>query len=312
MLYMLYAKLFLIGSSLTAVSAAGAGYTSIGAGACRGNAGANDKVNSRMLKPVATEATCEAHCDAIPADGSDGICAGFSYETSASDQECILYGPGMAGSCASPNQAKTSPTTCEAVGTCNAPSTAGSEEECGTCSDASAVKAAACASIGATWTAGTWTKTGVWELAAADGAAWVGDFHHTDHVHAIAANANYVCYDKDVTDHIGKCTNGADTVDPGSGEDLCTTNFKAADTFEEASCSTAAPTADPAGDGCTWTKAPTSPTEKPAHPTVPDLSGYTFKSGACRGTSATNAADSAATKGQDRPNYMVCRLTSQD
>ena len=95
----------------------------------------------------------------------------------------------MAGSCASPNSDEISPTDCLAVGTCASPSAAGSENECGTCSDVSAVKKDACASVNGVWTAGQWTKTGVWETPEG---GYTGDFYHTDHIHSIAANANYV------------------------------------------------------------------------------------------------------------------------
>jgi hypothetical protein len=278
------------------VDAAGAAYTLMGTGPCRGNGGALDKVNSRMLENVADEAACEAYCDAVPADGSDGICAGFAYESSG-DKECILYGPGMAGSCASPNQAKTSPTTCTAVGTCSDPTTAASEKECGTCSLAEAVTSESCATVAGTWTGATWTTTGVWEDSPVDGAAWVAEFQHTDHVHSFVDNVNYVCYDKDVTDHIGKCSNSADS--PGGTD--CAAIFSAAGTYEADSC----PSGDTDTEKCVWTAAPASPTEKPPHPVVPSIAGYTFKSGACRATSATNAADPAnLPQNNDRPNYM--------
>lgn len=267
---------------LTGVSAVGGAYTKVGDGPCRGNAGANDKVNSRTLTGVSSEAACEAHCDAVPSDESDGICAGFAYEATGS-MECILYGPGMAGQCNSPNSAMTSPTTCMAVGTCTAPAAATSEDACGTCSDSSAVEKNACTSIKGTWTAGTWTTTGVWDEAAADGAAWTVEFMHTDHVHAVAPNANYVCYDKDVTDHVGKC----------SGAATCATDFAAADTFEKDSCP----------DGCTWSAAPSSPSVKQPHPATDSIGGYKAVSGACRGTSSINAAKDPPVLNQDRPNY---------
>ena len=63
--------------------AVGAAYTSVGAGACRGNGGSSDKVNSRFKNNVLTEALCEAECDAL------ATCAGFSWESSG-DKACIL------------------------------------------------------------------------------------------------------------------------------------------------------------------------------------------------------------------------------
>ena len=192
----------------------------------------------------------------------------------------------MAGSCASPNSDEISPTDCLAVGTCASPSAAGSENECGTCSDVSAVKKDACASVNGVWTAGQWTKTGVWETPEG---GYTGDFYHTDHIHSIAANANYVCYDKDVTDHVGKCTGGEN----------CTSDFAAAGTYEKDSCKTDAP------DNCIWTAAPKSPTAKPAHPAAASFSSYSYKSGACRATATTKQNDGdASNDGQDRPPYM--------
>ena len=32
----------------------------------------------------------------------------------------------------------------------------------------------------------------------------MGDFYHTDHVHGFTPNSEYECYDRDVTDHVGK------------------------------------------------------------------------------------------------------------
>ena len=62
--------------------------------------------------------------------GSDGICAGFASQ-SAGAQECLLYGPGMSGSCATPNEGIAFKDECLAIGTCDAPSTAASQNDCG-------------------------------------------------------------------------------------------------------------------------------------------------------------------------------------
>ena len=75
----------------------------------------------------------------MPSDGSDGICAGYATKHTGT-LECILYGPGMAGSCATPNEAMMSPDDCVAVGTCADPADAASKSACGTCSDSSAVQ----------------------------------------------------------------------------------------------------------------------------------------------------------------------------
>ena len=72
----------------------------------------------------------------------------------------------MSGSCAVPNDALTFKEDCDALGTCA--SGAATENECGTCSDSSATKANACATVAGTWTADVWTPTGTWELSAAE------------------------------------------------------------------------------------------------------------------------------------------------
>ena len=89
----------------------------------------------------------------------------------------------------------------------------------------------------------------------------MGDFHHTDHVHGFTPGSEYECYDRDVTDHVGKCSDGADTP---AGTD-CAAKFIAADSFEADGCPTAAP------DNCTWTKAPVAPNPKPPHPAAASL-----------------------------------------
>ena len=78
--------------------------------------------------------------------------------------DCILYGPGMSGSCAAPNNALTFKEDCLAVGICA--SDAATENECGTCSDSSVTNSVACATMLGTWTADAWTPTGIWELSA--------------------------------------------------------------------------------------------------------------------------------------------------
>ena len=76
----------------------------------------------------------------------------------------------MSGSCAAPNDALMFKDECDAVGTCA--SGAATQSECGTCSDLSATKESACATVGGTWTADVWTPTGIWELSAEE-VCWV-------------------------------------------------------------------------------------------------------------------------------------------
>ena len=262
-------------------------YTKVGDGPCRGAGGGTDKVNSRHASGM-TPDQCKAACDAIPADGSDGICAGYASMASGA-QECILYGPGMSGSC-STDPSVISPEACAALGTCS-DATKTTEATCGECSDPSATDTTTCSSLSGTWSAGVWTSTGVWEEPEG---AWTGEFHHTDHIHTVSPNAQYVCWDKDVTDHVGKCSG---TATDGTS---CKTEFQAGNTYEEDSCK----------DGCTWTPAPTSPTVKPSHPAVDMIDGYNGQSGACRSTSPANKADSSATPMQDRPPYIYKKNTA--
>jgi hypothetical protein len=126
---------------------------------------------------------------------------------------------------------------------------------------------------------------------------WTDEAFHTDHVHGHSSNANYHCYDRDITDHVGKCSNSADTP---AGTD-CAAAFAAASTYGKDSCDTAG------AAKCSWTAAPSSPAPKPPHPAAEVIPGYSVLSGACRTTSPANAADSTATPMQDRPPYMYTK-----
>ena len=68
-------------------------YTAVGdAGACRGNGGSSDRVNSKY-KLGLTQAECETECDSI------STCLGYAYMTgaaSSADAYCIIYGPEVA------------------------------------------------------------------------------------------------------------------------------------------------------------------------------------------------------------------------
>jgi hypothetical protein len=153
-----------------------------------------------------------------------------------------------------------------------------------------------CSTLAGTWTADVWTPTGIWELSAEED-GWVGDFHHTDHVHGFI-QGEYECYDRDVTDHVGKCSDGADTP---AGID-CAANFQAADSFEEDGCPTAAP------ENCVWTEAPVAPNPKPPHPTAASFDGYSHMSGACRGTPVDRLFDESP-KMTGRPAYIYRKNT---
>ena len=120
----------------------------------------------------------------------------------------------------------------------------------------------------------------------------MGDFHHTDHVHGFV-QGEYECYDRDVTDHVGKCSDGADTP---AGID-CAANFMAADSFEADGCETTAP------NNCVWTAAPVAPNPRPPHPTAASFDGYSHMPGACRGTPVDRLFDESP-KMTGRPAYI--------
>ena len=87
----------------------GARYHEVGtSGGCRGNGGSNDRINSKEGQSF-TRAECEAACD------TDTNCVGYA-SVSGGSQSCVLYGPGIAGSCNNP-AAKTKE-HCTGYGTC--------------------------------------------------------------------------------------------------------------------------------------------------------------------------------------------------
>ena len=170
-------------------------YTAIAeAGACRGNGGSSDKVNSKY-KLGLTQAECETECDSI------ATCLGYAYQTGASDVAsayCLIHGPGLAGSCS--DAALDTQEKCEAKGTCSigtvqCPETGlyclGVEE--------------ACTNLGGTWTK---SATTVWTATSDNG--WEGDSHPTTHIAAGNGNADYTCFDIDPVDHEATCINGAE------------------------------------------------------------------------------------------------------
>ena len=82
-------------------------------GACRGNGGSSDKVNSKY-KLGFTQAECETECDDIT------TCLGYAYQdgaASATAAYCIIYGPGVAGTCS--NTFQDTIEKCAAVGQCS-------------------------------------------------------------------------------------------------------------------------------------------------------------------------------------------------
>merc|ERR1712224_102298 len=93
-------------------------------GACRGPGGKDDKVESKYVHERSADA-CRQDCD------NEIRCAGYAYHPAANGGECLVFGPGMAGSCS--DSSAISPDQCAALGSCS-DSTKTSEDECGTCS----------------------------------------------------------------------------------------------------------------------------------------------------------------------------------
>ena len=256
-------------------------YTYLGTGGCRGNGGATDKVNAREAEGL-TQAECEAACTA------EATCVGYSHKDGG---WCMLYGPGLHGTC---------PDTTKKL-----------QSQCGTCSVASAIDSAGCTNAAGTWTDGGWDGPEI---------PFTGDGHLTTHVHAAhtpasGADMDYPCFDHNdfLSDHLAKCTGTG-----SSGQD-CKTVFDAADDYLIASCpgaeaDAAALEADAAyvAVGCTYTAAPAF-TPKPPH--APDMKFPGWNAampGACRsscGPGGESAGYQATcdTEKQIRPGTKWCK-----
>ena len=164
-------KAALVVLALAAGTAAAAGpintdkYTAIAeAGACRGNGGSSDRVNSKY-KLGLTQAECETECDSIT------TCLGYAYQTGAGDAAeayCLVYGPGVAGSCS--NAFQDTQEKCEALGSCSDTSV----DPCGESSSCLFIKEA-CENTGGIWTStpGVWTEPG---------GGWTGMSYVTTHM----------------------------------------------------------------------------------------------------------------------------------
>jgi hypothetical protein len=167
-------------------------------GACRGPGGVNDKVNSKYKKEMSTLDACAKECN-----DNAGQCKGFAYSPTSNNGECLIYGPGFSGSCSVTSA--TSPTGCEALGTCSDAAKT-SEDTCGACSLPSATTDATCAQIGGTWTPATWTSSNAVWTGPSDG--WLSDYFSSDLVVGVVAagsEGDYTCYDVDTKDHHAKC-----------------------------------------------------------------------------------------------------------
>lgn len=224
-------------------------------GPCRGPGGVNDKINSRMAIEN-TKEECNTACIDLLA------CVGYSYCSNCNGGECILYGPGVDGTCSDPS-ALNEP-ACEAIGTCSDTDQL-TEETCGTCSEPTATSEVLCEVVSATWTKNTWTSSNEqWEDAEDP---WTGESHHSTVIAGTTneTSSNYICVDLDPEDHMAHCT--------GDGTDC---NFDGLAESER--------TDENCPDNCTFKPAPTPPSNKPPHAGDIKLPGWkTAMSGACRG-----------------------------
>jgi len=263
------ALVFILAASLHLVKGANVvkTYTLVGDGGCRGNGGASDRVEVKLATEKIASA-CVAECDGLDA------CVGYAHNPAANSGECLIYGPGMSGSC-SDAAGNASPATCTGLGSCSIADKT-TETSCGTCSAIEYVPvltSTSCTSVGGTWTSGTWTSQG--ETWSQPDDPWTGDHQHTTHIHTSTGTAGYKCYDIDVYDHQAQC-NGTAT----SATASCESDFTQADTFAESDC--------PAG--CTYTAAPKQLKVRVPHAALIVLSGWDAPMlGACRHNSTEKA-----------------------
>lgn len=239
-------------------------YTSIGSikgfedeqiGPCRGPGGPHDKVNNRSAIE-STQDECQTACVDLP------NCVGYAYCSNCNGGECILYGPGVDGSCSDPS-ALNEP-SCEAIGTCSDPAQL-SEGTCGTCSESTATSETTCAVVGATWSPNTWVSSNeVWTDAEDP---WTGESHHSSIIAGTTgeSSSNYVCVDADPEDHMAHCT---------GSEAVCHFDGLVESDRTDENCP----------DNCTFNPKPTPPKQKPPHPGDAKIPGWNAAmSGACRG-----------------------------
>jgi len=243
-------------------------YTLLTGGVCRGPGGVSDRING-MSAVEHTQLMCEEACDSrMEMDENGSHCKGYSYCSGCNQGECLLFGPGLDGTCSDPSA--DNKMACDALGSCDAPTAAIKEAECGVCAGKpSALEDTACESIGGVWEKGTWTNAGaVWSGAETP---FTGDSHPSKFIAATSdeLNSDYSCYDIIVDDHLAQCTGDAAE---------CTAAF---DAFEDE----AERIAENCPEGCTYAAKPRGPKNPPvAHAPDIKLPGWNpAQSGACRG-----------------------------
>lgn len=244
-------------------------FTLLPGGVCRGPGGVNDKVNG-MSAVEHTQLMCEEACDARKEKDENGAhCLGYSYCSKCNGGECILFGPGLDGTCSDPSVDNAY--ACEALGGCASPDAATREAECGVCQGKpSALEESACESVSGTWEKGTWTSAGAVWSGAED--PFSGDSHPSKFIAGTSEElaSDYSCYDIVIDDHLAKCTGDAAE---------CAAAF---DSVEEESR-----TAENCPTDCVFTAKPKGPRNPPvAHAPDIKLPGWDpAQSGACRGGS---------------------------
>eukprot|EP00532_Pseudo-nitzschia_australis_P017054 CAMPEP_0168246718 /NCGR_PEP_ID=MMETSP0141_2-20121125/494_1 /TAXON_ID=44445 /ORGANISM="Pseudo-nitzschia australis, Strain 10249 10 AB" /LENGTH=380 /DNA_ID=CAMNT_0008182417 /DNA_START=23 /DNA_END=1162 /DNA_ORIENTATION=+ len=200
--------------------------------------------------------------------GGGAHCLGYSYCTLCNGGECILFGPGLDGTCSDPSADNAH--ACEALGSCNSPDTATKEAECGVCDGKpSAIEESACESVSGTWKKATWTSAGAIWSGAED--PFTGNSHPSKLIAGTSDEkaSDYSCHDIIVDDHLALCS--GDTTE-------CTTAF---DSFQEDSDRIA----EKCPEGCLFTSKPKGPRNPPVvHAPDIKLPGWDpAQSGACRG-----------------------------
>ena len=259
-------------------------YSLVGNGGCRGNGGSSDHVNHKYASGMSQE-QCQTECD------TDSDCSGYAYSATTQSGQCIIYGPGMAGTCTGYPNLRTQ-TACANYGTCS-DATKTSEETCGRCSDTSVLLRTLCNNLEFTWTPFSWSATpGTW---APPPNPWAGDSHPTTHIHGIVANSAYQCFDIITDDHVAQC-HGSDSHTTATVSDSeCHERFALADDFLAASCPT----------GCVYEAAPSFTRIRIPHPPDIRLPGWLpARAGACR--------DGPDTATHRIPNYKYTRTAGAD
>ena len=317
-------------------------------GACRGNGGGDDRVDSRYTI-MSSQAECERVCD------SDIGCVAYSYNDATSD--CVIYGPGQDGSCSLAIDTGASDTRYHNFNSCgvctqNEVGVEGVfvEALCGICSkqipDSLPNSEGICSTFQGLWNPATWTS-GTWENPESP---WTGQsYTHSTllgstNVHTVSVASGFHCYDKVHNDGQPTCNGSIDgnscqisfedlrtskdcvegcTFYPrngshsphcdgisADGETSCIKAFEEAASFGEASCVSI-------GTDCAYVPAPVfipAPAALHAPPVdlgpgwQPEVMKATAASGDCKGSSLAQCEGKDDVAGFE---YGVCRIDNE-